>query len=57
MGQILAVIIASLIGVAVAYDAKDRDMNPIGWGLLVSLFMIVGLPLYFIMRKPKKFLD
>jgi Kef-type K+ transport system membrane component KefB len=53
MAQLIAVIIALAIAVAVAKDASKRGMNGLGWGIGVFLIMIIFLPLYFILRKPK----
>ena len=49
IGYIIALIIAVLIG----QDASKRGMNAWGWGIGVFLLLIIFLPLYFILRKPK----
>ena len=49
----IGALIALVIGIAVGQDAKKRGMNPWGWGIGVFLLLIVFLPLYFILRKPK----
>jgi hypothetical protein len=41
------------IGIAVGNDASKRGMNAWGWGIFVFLILIIGLPAYFITRKPK----
>ena len=51
--QILGYIIAAFVAYLVGQDAIKRGMNPWGWGIFVFLIMIVGLPCYFIFRKPK----
>jgi hypothetical protein len=43
-----------VIAVAVGKDATKRGMNAWGWGIGVFLLLIIFLPLYFILRKPKK---
>lgn len=50
--QFIGAIIPLLIAIWVGQDAKKRGMNPIGWGLFVFLILIIGLPAYFISRKP-----
>jgi hypothetical protein len=37
---------------AFAKDANKRGMNDAAWGCFVALLMIVGLPLYLVVRKP-----
>ena len=41
------------VAIAVGIDASKRGMNPWGWGIFVFLILIIGLPAYFITRKPK----
>ena len=53
MPQLIGVFIALLVGIAVGRDAKTRGMSPWGWGIFVFLILIIGLPAYFIARKPK----
>ena len=49
--------IGLLIALAVSYwvltDARSRGMNATPWAIGVLLVLIVFLPLYFLMRKPK----
>jgi hypothetical protein len=52
-GQLIGVIIALVIAILIGKDASKRGMNAWGWGIGVFLLLIVFLPLYFIMRKPK----
>jgi hypothetical protein len=47
------ILIALLIAVAVYNDAKPRGMEALPWAAGVFLLMIIFLPLYFILRKPK----
>lgn len=49
----IGIIIALIVGIAVGQDAKKRGMNAWGWGIGVFLLLIIFLPLYFILRKPK----
>ena len=53
MPQLTGILIALLVGIAVGRDAKTRGMSPWGWGIFVFLILIIGLPAYFIARKPK----
>ena len=50
-------IIAMLILLPISYevfkDARSRGMNAAAWAIFVFLMLIIGLPAYFIMRKPK----
>ena len=43
-----------LISFLVYRDAKSRDMDAGLWSIFVLLLLIIGLPAYFIYRKPKK---
>ncbi|MCX6328137.1 MAG: hypothetical protein NTZ85_01300, partial [Bacteroidia bacterium] len=52
-GQIIGVIIALVVAILIGQDASKRGMNAWGWGIGVFLLLIVFLPLYFILRKPK----
>ena len=45
-------IIGGLAAYWVSQDAKKRGMNPVGWAIFVFLILIIGLPAYFITRKP-----
>jgi 4-amino-4-deoxy-L-arabinose transferase-like glycosyltransferase len=51
--QIIGMIIALVVAILVGNDASKRDMKAFWWGLGVFMLMIVFLPLYFILRKPK----
>ena len=51
--EVLGYIIAAVVAYLVGQDAVKRGMNPWGWGIFVFLIMIIGLPCYFIFRKPK----
>jgi 4-amino-4-deoxy-L-arabinose transferase-like glycosyltransferase len=51
--QLIGMAIALVIALLVGNDAKKRNMSSWGWGIGVFLVLIVFLPLYFILRKPK----
>ena len=53
MPQLIGILIALVAGILVGQDAKKRGMSPWGWGIFVFLILIIGLPAYFIARKPK----
>ena len=55
MFKFVGVLIAILVAVLVYQDAKSRGMNAMLWAILVFLFLIIALPIYFIVRKPKTF--
>lgn len=48
----LGLIIALIAAVWVAYDARKRGMNSVGWAIGTFLLLILFLPLYLILRKP-----
>jgi uncharacterized protein YacL len=52
MSQFFGMIIALVVAILVGQDAVKRGMNPWVWGIFVFLIMIIGLPCYFIFRKP-----
>ena len=52
-GQVFGLSIAIAVGIIVGIDANKRGMNAFGWGFFVAMIMIVGLPWYLIVRKPK----
>ena len=51
--MLLGMLIALVVAIFVGQDSEKRGMNAWGWGAFVFLFMIIGLPCYFIFRKPK----
>lgn len=53
MPQLIGVLIALVVAILVGQDATKRGMNAWAWGIGVFLVLIVFLPLYFILRKPK----
>jgi len=55
VGYYIGLCIALIVGILVGQDASTRGMNAWGWGIGVFLLMIVFLPLYFILRKPKNY--
>jgi len=50
---IISLIILMPISYWVYQDAQSRGMNATAWTVFVILILIVGLPAYLIMRKPK----
>ncbi|BAB54567.1 hypothetical protein MesoLj131b_70800 (plasmid) [Mesorhizobium sp. 131-2-5] len=53
MDYIIGFIIAAAIGAWVTSDANSRGMNGRFWGISTILVMIVALPIYLIVRKPR----
>ena len=53
MEYVFGFIIALVFAIAVGNDASKRGMSSWGWGIGVFLLVILFLPLYFIVRKPK----
>ncbi|KPK82879.1 MAG: hypothetical protein AMS27_13685 [Bacteroides sp. SM23_62_1] len=53
MPSLIGILVALLVAILVGQDAKKRGMNAWVWGIGVFLVLIVFLPLYFILRKPK----
>jgi hypothetical protein len=51
LGALIALVIALAPAVWVRKDAIKRGMSP-RWGMGVFWFMILFLPLYFVLRKP-----
>jgi hypothetical protein len=51
--QLLGILIVLVVAILIGNDASKRGMNAWGWGIGVFLLLIIFLPLYFIMRKPK----
>lgn len=47
-------LIAGIVAVFVGRDAQKYRMNPWGWGIFVFFILIVGLPVYFIVRSKKE---
>ena len=54
MELLIALIIVSVVAYFIFKDAKDRGMNGAGWAVGIFLCMIIALPLYLIVRKPRK---
>lgn len=50
---VIAILIALTVAIFIYQDATCRGMSGLGWALGVFLFMIVALPLYLIVRKPR----
>lgn len=45
--------LAALVGAWVAKDANSRGMNGRLWGISTILVLIVALPIYLLVRKPR----
>lgn len=45
--------VALIVAIFVGQDASKRGMNPWGWGIGVFFMLIIFLPIYLIVRKPK----
>ncbi len=56
MATIIVAIIALIAAILVGKDANKRGMNMWGWSLFVFFLLIIGLPAYFIARKPLKYI-
>lgn len=54
MEVIFGLAIAAVVGVLIAKDANERDMNGVGWGIFTFLICIIAVPIYLIVRKPRK---
>ncbi len=50
---IIGLIVAAVAGVVIAKDANERGMNGTLWGIGVFALLIVFLPLYLLVRKPR----
>lgn len=53
MSRVLILVFQVLVAVLVFQDAKNRNMNPWIWAILVFFFPLVALIFYFLLRKPK----
>jgi hypothetical protein len=53
METIIAISIPLIVSFFVVRDAKSRGMSAGLWGVFVFFLLIIGLPAYFIFRKPK----
>ena len=51
--QILGIIVAAVIAVLIAKDAKLRGMSGLGWGIFTFLLCIIAVPIYLVVRKPR----
>ena len=54
MYTIVGLIIVAVVAVIIANDANSRGMNGLGWGIFTFLICIVAIPIYLIVRKPRK---
>ncbi len=53
MFRFIVIIAQVLFAVLVFQDAQDRKMNYWLWAILVFIMPVVGIILYFALRKPK----
>ena len=53
MATLIGLLIALICAVLIAKDAKSRGMNPLGWGLFTFVVLIVAIPVYLVVRKPR----
>ncbi len=53
MERLIAIFILLFISGWVRKDANSRGMNGMAWSIFVFLILIIGLPTYLLMRKPK----
>jgi hypothetical protein len=51
---VVGLLIAIVIGIIIAKDAKSRGMSGLGWGIFTCLICIVAIPIYLIVRKPRQ---
>ena len=49
----IGILIAALVAFVIHKDAKERGMNALAWAICTFLLMIVALPVYLIVRKPR----
>jgi len=54
METMIGIIIALIVAIIIAKDAKSRGMSGIGWGIFTFAICIVAIPIYLIVRKPKQ---
>lgn len=53
----IGLLVVLIVSVLIAKDASSRGMNGIGWGLFSFAILIVAVPIYLIVRKPRKNLE
>jgi MFS family permease len=53
LGQIIGIIIAFICAVLIGKDASSRAMNAWGWGIFTFVIMIIAVPIYLVVRKPR----
>ncbi len=51
---IFGLLIAGVIAFLISQDAQSRDMNGFGWGIFTFLLCIVAVPIYLVVRKPRR---
>jgi len=53
MGTFLGLLIAFVVSCFIYKDAEERGMSGMGWAAGTLLLMIVTVPLYLVVRKPR----
>lgn len=51
--EVIGLIIAFFVALAIGADAKARGMSGLGWGVFTFFICIVAIPIYLIVRKPR----
>jgi hypothetical protein len=51
---IIGLIVAIIVGVLIGKDASSRGMSGFGWGIFTFLLMIIAVPIYLVVRKPRQ---
>lgn len=46
--------IACIVAVLIGKDASSRGMSGFGWGIFTFALMIIAVPIYLIVRKPRQ---
>lgn len=54
IGALFGLIIAVVIAILIGKDAESRGMSGVGWGIFTFLICIVAVPIYLVVRKPRK---
>jgi hypothetical protein len=54
MELFFGLLIAITVGYFISKDANERGMNGMAWGICSAMLMIIVVPLYLIVRKPRK---
>jgi len=46
--------IACIVGILIGKDASSRGMSGFGWFLFTFALMIIAVPVYLVVRKPRQ---